>query len=421
MKPLKASVTVILNWAVASFIKRNRIKVIAVAGSIGKTSTSSAIRTVLSQKYRVHQPTTAYNTAKSVHLELFDMQFATSAIGWATSVVTVLFRSFGKAAYEYIVVEIGTDHPGELKGFAWLKPELTVLTAITPEHMEYFGTIEAVAEEELSVAGFSQKILCNANTVDKKFITSDLNDLVEWYGPGTAYNMGHYRMKPGDVSADFIADSTKLTHVKLQVLGEHSLDALVAAMMVGHMYGLDAAELQSGLSAIGPVKGRMQSLSGIDGSFIIDDSYNSSPNATISALDVLYQFETVQRIAVLGMMNEMGDYSEQAHTQVGAYCNPAKLDFVATVGKDANQYLAQAAEQAGCTVYRFTSPYELGAFVKDRLKPGAVILYKGSQNGVFVEESIKSVLKDNSDRSKLVRQSDFWLRQKAQQFKDMAV
>jgi UDP-N-acetylmuramoyl-tripeptide--D-alanyl-D-alanine ligase len=135
---------------------------------------------------------------------------------------------------------------------------------------------------------------------------------------------------------------------------------------------------------------------------------------------VLYQFEVPQRIAVLGMMNEMGDYSPEAHRQVGAYCDPSKLEVVVTVGADANEYLAAVAEARGCQVERCASPYEAGTYVKSLLKPGAVLLFKGSQNRGFIEEAIKSVLANPTDADHLVRQSDYWMSRKRVQFGEAA-
>jgi UDP-N-acetylmuramoyl-tripeptide--D-alanyl-D-alanine ligase len=160
----------------------------------------------------------------------------------------------------------------------------------------------------------------------------------------------------------------------------------------------------------------MQVLRGVQGSSIIDDTYNASPVAVEAALDVLYAAHTVQRIAILGNMNELGDYSAEAHCEVGRYCRPDKLDLVVTIGVDAEKYLAVAARAKGCIVESYSSPYEAGAAVLRHLKKGAVILAEGSQNGVFAEESLKGLLADKTDFSKLVRQSRYWMHTKRHQF-----
>lgn len=419
MELIKNMVVRVMNRAVADYLKRNNVKVIAVVGSIGKTSTTHAIRTVLSQRYRVHFPKTTYNTNRSVHLELFDLPFATSVKGWIGQVGKVLSLTQGKAPYEVVVVEVGTDHPGELQSFAWLKPQIGVLTAIAPEHMEHFKTIEAVAKEELSVATFADKLAFNANTVPQKYVKDDISDRVLWYGKGSDTHAEKYRLEHNIVKADFTVAGYPLPNVELQVLGEHSLDALCAAATVATMLeDVTLEQVEAGIRTVKPVKGRMQRLVGVDGSIIIDDSYNSSPQAVKAALDVLGQFDVPQRIAVLGSMNEMGDYSEQAHKEVGEYCDPSFLNLVVTIGKEANEYLAPAAEAQGCTVKQFESPYTAGKFIREAMRPGAAMLFKGSQNGVFAEEAVKSVLADKTDSTLLPRQSDYWMNIKRKQFKD---
>lgn len=418
MEAIKAVVVRLLNRAVGGYIKRNNIRVIAVAGSVGKTSAVNAIRTVLSQQYRVHMPSTAYNTNKSVHVELFDLPFATSTLGWVGSVGRVLVKSLGKAPYEIAVIEIGTDHPGELASFAWLQPQISVLTAIAPEHMEYFKTIEAVAEEELAVAAFSKHLVINANAVERKLVPQSIAEAAIWYGDQTDYRASNYRVKDQTVTANFTVAGHVSREVELQVLGEHSLDALVAASVVAEQSGMDQQQISAGLAAVTAVKGRMQRLEGRQDMLIIDDSYNASPQACKAALDVLVQFKASQRIAVLGSMNEMGDYSEQAHREVGSYCDPSRISMVVTIGRDARRYLAPAAKAAGCSVVSFDSPYAAGKYLLETCQPRAAVLFKGSQNGVFAEEAIKPLLATAADQERLVRQSAYWMQKKRNQFAD---
>jgi UDP-N-acetylmuramyl pentapeptide synthase len=96
-------------------------------------------------------------------------------------------------------------------------------------------------------------------------------------------------------------------------------------------------------------------------------------------------------------MNELGNFSEAAHTEIGGLCDPKQLDLLVTIGPDANEFLAKAAESKGCKVERFNNPYKAGEFLKPLVKEDAVILVKGSQNKVFAEEAIKSLLKNHKD------------------------
>ena len=111
-------------------------------------------------------------------------------------------------------------------------------------------------------------------------------------------------------------------------------------------------------------------------------------------------------------MNELGETSAREHEELGAYCRADELDCVVTIGEKSREYLAPMAEKAGCRVKSFMNPVEAGEFVRSIVKSGAIILAKGSQNGVFAEEAVKLLLEDSSDTSKLVRQSKGWMEKK---------
>ncbi len=200
------------------------------------------------------------------------------------------------------------------------------------------------------------------------------------------------------------------------MLGEHNLRPAVAAGAVGAKLSMTLEEITKGLEKVRAVAGRMNVLRGVQDSFILDDTYNSSPLATTSALQTLYSLNVPSRIAVLGSMNELGASSAVEHEALGMLCDPAQLAWVITVGDDAEKYLAPTAKSRGCQVRSFKTALEAGAFVHKVLEPGAAILFKGSQGGVFLEEAVKVVLHDTADEAKLVRQSDSWLAQKERFF-----
>lgn len=425
MESLKPFIIALLNRATVRYLKRGEVKIIAVAGSVGKTSTASAIRTVLSQKYTVHVPHVHYNTNKAVHLAVFKQHYATTTFGWIRLTVKMLFKSMLAPDFEIMVVELGTDHPGELEGFAFLQPHVGVLTAITPEHMENFKNLDGVATEELTLAQFCRRLAINHSAVDRRLVPDMIWSQASGYGQGTAYSASNYRLEAGKAMADFQLGNRTFTELPIKVVGEHLLQPLLVAALIADEYRLDEAQLMKGLSRVKPVAGRMRLLQGVGLSSIIDDTYNASPAACIAALDTLYKLNVGQRIAILGSMNEMGEYSPQAHRDVGNYCDPSKLDWVVTIGNDAAVYLAPAARERGCKVQAFDSPYDAAVFVRsllhgDKTHPPApgptVILAKGSQNGVYCEEAVKLLLADPDDIHYLVRQSQFWMEQKHAQF-----
>jgi len=167
------------------------------------------------------------------------------------------------------------------------------------------------------------------------------------------------------------------------------------------------------LPLIEPVLGRMNPLRGVRETTIIDDTYNSSPDAVIAALRTLYLIDAPQRVTILGSMNELGAQSAQYHQQVGAQCDPNFLDWVIVIGEEATRYLAPAAKTNGCQVATFPDPISAGAFANEVLVEGGVLLVKGSQNGVFAEEAVKILLHDELEEEKLlVRQDAEWMAKK---------
>ncbi len=389
----------ILTWQAKRYLQKYAPKIVVIAGSVGKTSTTHAIATVLSESHSVKSTIANYNTDVGVPCSIFGQHLPSSLknpFAWLILFVRNEFVVMRHPAPEFYVLELGSDLPGEIMQFAWLKPDLAVVTAVADEHMENFKTLDGVAEEELSVARYSQEVLVNKKMVDASYLQA-LN-----------------------VDADFYERSDlkkfKIDPSELQVIGEHSLDAIVAALTVGDMFGMDGLSLRSAVGKIQPRNGRMSRFEGIQNSTLIDDTYNASPAAVIAALDYIYSCDAPQRIALLGNMNELGEVSKGAHIQIGEYCDPEKLDVVVTLGPDANAYTATAARAQGCTVFESKTPYEAADIIKDHMKEGALVLLKGSQNQVFAEEATLKLLANPDDASRLVRQSVGWKTKKLQNF-----
>lgn len=398
---------------------KNDFQVIAVAGSVGKTSTKLAIAKTLAINQKVRYQEGNYNDRLTVPLVFFghEQPGIYNLVAWRKIIKANKRQLQKKYPYDTVVVELGTDAPGQLKDFAYLRPDLLVLTAIADEHMSQFKTLEAVAKEELAPITFSNQLLLNVDDIPAEYLPQ---------ASYVSYGLldGDYtvtRRQPvalqGQQMTFRLPDGKELTQ-EVAVLGDQGAKIALASVAVQALAGLPAAKIKQGLKAITHVSGRMQILAGKRGSLIIDDTYNASPVAVEAALDVLYGAEATQRIAILGSMNELGADSATLHSDIGGYCNPKKLDLVVTIGQEAAEYLAPVAENQGCEVKTFTNPYEAGRYVAGQLKTGAVVLAKGSQNGVFAEEAVKQLLANKSQERKLVRQSPVWLLKKAAQFPD---
>lgn len=419
----KAIIRSLLQKKVKKYFKRHTIKLIVVTGSVGKTSTKQAIATVLSEGLRVRAHDGNYNTDLSVPVALMGVDYPDnphSVREWMQVFDAMSIRINEPQDVDVIIQELGTDHPGDVAAFAsYLQPDIAVVTAISEEHMEYFKTLDAVAQEELSVLAFSKLAVVNRDDVAGGYAKYASTTNITTYGLD---EKAEYRLEVQPASpldgriGKLHAPEWGEIPVTVQLVGEHSLKAAAAAACVASRLGMSVQEIAVGISKIRPVKGRMRVFRGVNDSTIIDDTYNASPLAVKAALTTLYTIEAPQRIAVLGSMNELGETSATAHAEIGTFCASDKLEWVVTIGEEARKYLAPAAERQACRVRSFTSPYEAGGFVHSVLQEKGVVLVKGSQNGVFAEETVKILLHSTEDEEHLVRQSEAWMKKKQDQF-----
>ena len=388
-----------------------------VAGSVGKTSTKMAIATVLASRYRVRLHEGNHNTGVSAPLAILGIDYPGNikSIGaWLSVFRAAKKRIQDKSDVDVIVQELGIDRIGDMAKFgSYLRPDIAVVSAVTPEHMEFFGNIETVAKEELSVANFSKLAIINRDDIEGRFAEFLTNSAIDTYGTTAAaeyrFEIDEFTLQDGYRGHLFAPEIDPSVAAVIHVVGEHSLRPAMAAAAVAVKLGMMPADIATALGDIRAVPGRMNVLRGMLGSTIIDDSYNSSPAAAEAALQTLYSIEAPQRIAILGSMNELGAMSAEAHQMLGTLCDPNLLAWVITIGEEAEKYLAPAAKVRGCQVKSFRSPLEAGAFAHSVLDEDAVVLVKGSQGNIYAEEAIKIFLHDTEDIERLVRQTPEWL------------
>lgn len=408
----------ILERQVRRLRARHDFTVVTIGGSIGKTSTKYVAANVLQQAgKRVRYQAGNYNDRVTVPLVLFEqpLPHLLNIFAWLRVFVANEKMIRRGPGIDVAVLELGTDGPGQIEQFAYLQPELAVVTAVTPEHMEFFADLDAVAAEELAVTKFAQKLLI-AEDVPERYLENI--DVVR-YGLSAKAT---YRAQEGvpDKSGQTITiteqGNTQQAHIAL--LGAQGAKIALAGAAIARELGVSWDEIIPALSSLEPVAGRMRVFAGVHGSTVIDDTYNASPEAVIAALDVLVRMPGDYKVLVLGGMNELGDFGLQAHKEAAEAINERALDLVVSVGELADRELAPyLKETSQRKIVRKFSAERAGVFVREQLagKQGAVVLCKGSQNGVFAEETVKQLLQDPADSARLVRQSNYWLQRKATQ------
>ncbi len=408
----------------AYFAAHPEIKLVVVAGSVGKTSTKMAISTMLGQKYRVRVHEGNHNTEFSAPLAILGIPYpedVKSIKQWRNVFRAADARVLQASDVDVIIQEIGADHPGDISRFGtYLNPDIAVITSVTAEHMEYFQTMEAVAREELAAANFSKMAIINRDDIEGQYANYLTNPNVVTYGTSDTaeyhFSDQSFSLEQGHQGSFVAPEFPQPISATINVLGKHNVRPAVAAAAVGVKLGLSPAEIANGLNQITPVAGRMRLLPGTQNSIIIDDTYNSSPVAALGAIETFLGLESSQRIAIMGSMSELGAMSADEHAKIGAMFTPDNVDWLITVGEEAEKYLAPAAHHNGCQVKSYRSSVEAGAFAHAQLHPGALVLAKGSQNGIFVEEAVKILLRHPEDNRLLVRQSPAWMAHKEEFF-----
>lgn len=416
-----------LDKQVDQLLKSHDLTIIAVTGTVGKTGTKLAIGQVLEAAGRkVCYSEDSYNTDIGVPLAIFGLKVPArlaDPLAWRRIMREVRGMSHNYP-YDTIVIEVAEDERAMMA--PWLerlKPHISVFTGASAAHMERFESIEQLRDDAAWLASQAERCFYNADM--------DLvREVMERRKGAVGYGIDHgvvqltaiKRARSGYLQAELKIGKERGA-IKTQFVARHSLSYVLAAAAVAHELGVDFRKICSSIANVRPVIGRMRLLAGVNDSRVLDDSYNSSPVAVKAALDALMELTTTRdgrRIAVLGSMNELGEFAADLHREVGVYAAEKHVDMLVTVGKDAMNLLAPAAIEAGLAknqVKQFRTPYEAGHYLKSHVKPGDIILVKGSQNGVFTEETSRILLSPELHPAKeLVRQSASWKARKKKSF-----
>ncbi len=344
------------------------VMAVAVCGSNGKTTVKEMIAAVLRQQFSTHWSQASYNNDIGVPLTLLGLT----------------------AAHEVLVAEAGTNHPGELAPLLrMIRPRYGVLTNIGREHMEFFGDLAAVAQEE----GWLAELL----PADGLFV-------IDGDGEWADYLLGRTRarvVKVGlsdknnwratDIQVDVQGVSFNVIapnkdycgQYRVNLLGRHQAVNALFAIVVGEELGLGRALIQRGLAECKPAPMRLE-LSERRGIWILNDSYNANAESMAAALRTLAELPCAgRRVAVLGDMAEQGDYSLAVHAEVGRLAAKLGIGQLFAIGK-MSAVTARAAREAGLArVMDFADLETAACAVRKFVKPGDLVLLKASRAARF--------------------------------------
>ncbi len=422
----------ILRLIAKRILKKQQPEVVGITGSVGKTSTKEAIFTVLASHLSARRNYKSYNNEIGVPLSIIGIKEepGRSLRIWLLVFIKALGLIFKRRA-DYprvLVLEMGADHPGDIDYLTnFIKCKVGVITAIAPVHIEFFKKIENILAEKkillerlpedgfAVVNGDDQMIMRSLQKVKAKILTFGFGDKCDVKASEIRLSSGS--KEEGEVRGISFKLSYQGHVVPVfmpGVLGRHQVYAALAAAAVGVVFGLNLVQISEALKTFRPPRGRMSLIEGIKGSFIIDDSYNSSPAAAKAALEVLKEMsgsKQARSIAVLGDMLELGAYTEQGHREVGHRVAELGIDYLICVGARA-RYIGHGAEEAGMDeerIYYFSHISEASRFVQELIKQGDFVLVKGSQ-GMRMEKVVKEIMAHPELAHKLlVRQDSSWV------------
>ena len=425
----KRIVVLLLTLEAKAILRKYKPHVVAVTGSVGKTSTKDAIYSVLAPHVFVRKSEKSFNSEIGIPLTILGRPNAwNNPIGWIENLFDGLVIIFFTSKYpEWLVLEVGADRPGDISSVAsWLPIDIAVITRLpdVPVHVEFFSSPEEVIEEKASLLrGLKSDGVFVANADDS--IVLGLRDKV----PGQVVTYG--LSLGSDVRAEHIALLSGATGGSLPVgvmadveykdtnekgemrvlgtIGIQALMPLLAALAVGRVLRFPFEDSVRAIASHTPPPGRMRLIEGLKGTLIIDDTYNASPAAASAALDALQFAGNSRTIAVLGDMLELGRFSVEQHKEVGrkaAQC----VSLLVTVGFRARD-IAEGALQAGMpesAIMQFEDAAKAGKYLEEVITPGDVILIKGSQS-MRMERTVEEImLEPERAEELLVRQDEEW-------------
>ena len=411
---LKSLYKILKSYAV-KVIKKHNPFVIAITGSVGKTSTKEALLAILSEAYGKKVRATAGNLNAEIGIPLTILGYNSypSKWLWLPFLLGAYFKTFTKIYPQYLILEMGVEHPGDIEYFGSIvKPNIVIITAATPAHTANFESVEKMQAEKLSAKEIIKKdglVVINAD--DKYLSKQKFESAVNYSINNESNNIA------SDIEIKLTGNSYRLKssagvlNVNSNLVGKQSICSELAAITVAKVLKIDSKIITSGLSKLKQYPGRVQIINGIKNSTIIDDTYNSNPASAMAALDLLSEIKTKNRkIVILGNMNELGEIEKEAHIELGAYAN-SRCDIALFSGQNAENMQQGFNDKKRSKVFK--NREELIFEMNNFIYKGDIILVKASQNGNYFEEVVKFLMKDKSKAEELlVRQSAFWMNKK---------
>lgn len=412
---LKFIYLVLAFYARKLIVKHNPF-VIAITGSVGKTSTKEAVFQVLRDKYggSVRKNFGNLNAEIGIPLTILGYEKVPNKFAWPIFLLLAYFKTKAKNYPKYLILEMGVEHPGDINHFCCIvRPDIAIITGTSSAHTANFQDQREFEQEKIS-------LLKHLKENGKAIVNYDDKELAKKSGENV------FSIAIDNEKANYTAQNIKLAltgtefriintghkiSVKSKLLGRQMIYSQLFAFAVADQLNFSLIETAKSLEKISPIPGRLNFIEGKDNISIIDDTYNSNPLSAKLAIDFLNEVPFQGRkVIILGSMNELGENEKLFHEKIAEYSKD-KFDSVVFVG--AHSIIMQQ-KHAGKS-HSFNTRKELILNLKDIIKPDDLVLVKASQNNNYLEEVVKALMKDpKSAKDKLVRQGKEWSGKKKQ-------
>lgn len=421
---LKPLIVRLLTWEAKLVLARHKPFIIGVTGNLGKTSTKDAIFAVMKSHFYTRRSEKSMNSEFGVPLTILGEKSGWgNPLRWVIILIRGAFVPWQKNYPKYLVLEIGADRPGDIKSIAeWVKPNITVVTQFgqVPVHIEFFPDRDAVINEKGHLVESLNKMglfIYNADDNDAKKLIDKTEARKKSFGihevaDMQAKNVKMYGKPFAGTEADIVIGKEKHHIVLPEVVGRSPVYCALPALLIAEELHIPLEIACASLRDADKPRGRMRLLHGMNGSMIIDDTYNASPKATEHGLKTLSEIETTGRkIAVLGDMLELGAHTRDEHYKIGKVAAKS-CHKLYTVGIR-SRVIAEGAldeKMKDDNIMQCDTSIDAGKELVQVLGEGDIVYIKGSQS-IRMERTVKMILAETHDyRNVLVRQESDWLK-----------
>lgn len=359
-------------------LKRNmyNIPVVAVTGSVGKTSTKDILASVISKKYKVLKTEGNLNNHIGLPLTILKLK-----------------------DHEALVVEMGMSALGEISTLTNIaKPTISVITNVGTSHIGNLGSRENILKAKLEILeGMEENgtlVINNDNDMLNAWNKTNNTYKVTTFGIDNPSNVNAKEVKLEEYSSKFVAEvNNEKLNVEVLVGGKHFVYNSLCAIAVGKLLNIDNIEILNGIKEFKLTKNRMDVKKNSNNVIIINDCYNANYDSMKAAIEYLSKINAKRKIAVLGNMLELGEYSTNLHEKVGEEIAKNKIDILITVGNEAKNIVKKAIELGinKDSTYNFNTNEEAISLIKSILKPEDAVLIKAS-NGMHFNKIVEEVI-----------------------------